>query len=213
MVRARMKLVGGKKILASGEVVIDDTITLRNCKIINIDDQPVFLLPSVRKDGGWEQLVDLPDGLRKEVEGAMMDAFREALTCGCDFEFEFTPKEGGSPVVAEVTATHISSGVRLRNIFLTEDREGKFSVVYPGEELPDGRKLPVFTLLGQAKEAFESNLIWEYPGRGIRERIPGSFGKEAEDGRGTGARRGGEVGGPDGRDGGTAHRKPAGHRR
>ena len=213
MVRARMKLVGGKKILASGEVVIDDTITLRNCRILNIDDRAVFLLPSVRKDGGWEQLVDLPDGLRKEVEGAMMAAFREALSCGCDFEFEYTQMEGGGPAVAEVTATHISSGVRLRNILLVEDREGKLSVIYPGETLPDGRRLPVFSLLGQTKEEFENNLIWEYRGFGERERLPGSFGKEAEDGRGTGARRGGEVGGPDGRDGGPAHRKPAGHRR
>ena len=161
-VEARMRCVGSGGLLFMGDVTIDGMFTLHGCKILRLNDKTVCDLPSIKRPGGWERPVSLPPPVMEEVRRVMLASAKEAMLVRGEFSYEYRKRESSRTVVADVTATHISTGVKFENIRLCRNEEGKFYVGYPYETLPNGRKRPVFELLGEVKNDFEENLIYQF---------------------------------------------------
>ena len=170
-VEAKMRCVGAGALLYMGDVTIDGMITLHGCKILCVNDKMVCALPSLKTPGGWERPVRLPPSVMDEVRKAMLAAAKEALLIKSEFTYEYQKRGNGGMVLADVTATHNRTGVKFENLRLCQNTEGKYFVGYPCETLPNGRKRPVFELLGEAKRDFEINLIYQYDMDGVRTKI------------------------------------------
>ena len=79
-IKANMSIQGSGKLLAFGDVVIDDQIFLHQVKVIEGNEGLIVSLPKKKMStGAWVDVVELPPELYQELKNKVIEAVRTAL--------------------------------------------------------------------------------------------------------------------------------------
>ena len=164
--RSRAYLTGNDSILAVADVNIDDTVIIRDCRLIKSADGKIEAqLPQIKnKDGTYTQTVQLinyQSVLLKKLRASIIEAYTNALKGNPPiskektFEMEkeqFELQRQGikaeirrinlpdCPSLKAIDDVTIDNWLVVKNVRLVARKNGKIKPVMPQKSLPDGTR-------------------------------------------------------------------------
>ena len=161
-IKANMSLQGRGKLLASGDVVIDDQIFLHHVKVIEGGEGLLVTLPKKKTSTGhWRDVVDIPPELYSEIKIKVIDAVRESLASEQRYQVTIYPAVRFGASLADVEVKDTRTGIKISDIQLKNGRFGYY-VSWPKTVLDNGTEINLVTLPPGTRDELERNIIAEY---------------------------------------------------
>ena len=161
-IKANMSIQGSGKLLASGDVVIDDQIFLHQVKVIEGNEGLIVSLPKKKMStGDWVDFVELPPELYQELKNKVIEAVRTALAPDQRYMVTLCPVVRYGASLAEVEVKDTRTGIKISDIQIKNGRYGIY-VSWPKNVLDNGTEINLVTLPPGVRDELETSIIAEY---------------------------------------------------
>ena len=161
-IKANMSIQGSGKLLASGDVVIDDQIFLHQVKVIEGNEGLIVSLPKKKMStGAWVDVVELPPELYQELKNKVIEAVRTALAPDQRYMVTLYPVVRYGASLAEVEVKDTRTGIKISDIQIRNGRYGIY-VSWPKNVLDNGTEINLVTLPPGVRDELETSIIAEY---------------------------------------------------
>lgn len=162
-ISASMRLVEQGNLLAIGDVVLNERITLHQVKLIQDPDKKEMMLSLPRRkreDGKWENVISVSPEVFDEIKKAVIAAVRESLAYECPYEIEIR-NQGLNKDQAQVRLTVPEACLSIEGIRVKKGKYGRY-VVWPKQTIADGTEIELVTLTVSEKKEVEKAIIRKF---------------------------------------------------
>ena len=168
-IKANMSIRGRGKLLASGDVVIDDQIFLHQVKVIEGNEGVIVSLPKKKMStGDWVDVVELPPEIYLEPKNKVIEAVRTALAPDQRYIITLYPVVRFGTSLADVEVKDTRTGIKISDIHIKSGRYGHY-VSWPKTVMDNGTEINLVTLPPGVRDELESNILYEYEHRWTNE--------------------------------------------